>query len=103
MGIFHKLRLHEGACIKTEMGLVEIIVLRIGGTKTTREADFEIRGIPDINSLHLSYDSGLVYLVGGLRVGIRDQRRTAGSSVEMHFQTKYAIEFEDYSNEKYSD
>lgn len=71
MGYFTDRKVNEGIHIEGRKTSFDVIVREIIRTKTYREADLEIRGIPDLHYIHLIEDGALIELVDGVEIGIR--------------------------------
>ena len=98
MGLFLSFKKNEGMCIKTPNGTIDIIVKDISKSSINRQGDFEIRGLPNRKSIHISNEDGLVELADDLYLGVRDGKYQKKDKLEIHFSSKkYRIEKKDYS------
>ena len=89
MGLFLSFKENYGMHIEnTPLGVIDIILRKVGGTKSRREADFEIRGVSNLKKLHISYRDGLVKVVDNIYIGIRDTK-TSGKKAEIHYSGDY--------------
>ena len=96
MGLFLSFKENYGMHIEnTPLGVIDIILRKVGGTKSRREADFEIRGVSNLEKLHISYRDGLVKVVDNIYIGIRDTK-TSGKKVELHYNGDYRFEKREY-------
>jgi len=72
MGYSTSHSVNEGLHIVGDQVSIDVIVRKIGGSKRWREADFEIRGVTNLETLHLSHSDGIVPLIEGVEIRVRD-------------------------------
>jgi len=84
MGLFKTHRVNEGMHIEGNGESIDWIVRARGGVDVNRmDAEIEVRGVPGINTIHLTWSDRPVWLASGLRVGIKNKgtRRYRGYRV----------------------
>jgi hypothetical protein len=67
---------------RSESSSIDFVVREIGGTKSTRTARLEIRGVPEIISLNLDRNCGDIMLYDGIKIGLTPMR-TSQSEVDI--------------------
>jgi len=93
MGLFSSFKENYGMHIEnTPVGTIDIILREVGGTRSRREANFEIRGVPNLERLHISYRDGLVKVVDNVYIGIRNNTKAGAKKVELHYNGDYKFE-----------
>jgi len=101
MGVFQILRRNEGVAIKTGEGVVEVIVRTTRGSDCYRSANFELRGVPGRNFLHLEDNQETIQVAQGLALRIRDDKYPySRRKVAVHFYTNYPLIIEKYPLEE---
>ncbi len=95
MEIYWGLKKNEGVFFNRKDSPIEAIVRDIKGTRRTREATYEIRGVPGKTSVDLKNDDIPVILAEGVLFSIGHWSR--GGKVETHIITDYPIEIKNYS------
>ena len=85
MGLFRHHNLNQGMHIDGNGKSIDIILRGVRRLKDYREVDLEILGVPEMSSLCINSDDGLVKIIDGIKVGIRNNARRKGRAVPFHY------------------
>ncbi|HLC87301.1 MAG TPA: hypothetical protein VJH65_03450 [Candidatus Nanoarchaeia archaeon] len=85
MGLFVSHRVNEGMHIEGKGISVDVIVKEIGGDIKFRTAILEIKGVENLHYLNIKWFDGLVKIIDGVYVGVRDKRLSSKDKIRMHY------------------
>ncbi len=91
MGLFSGFKENEGFSLDIEGNYIGVIVRKIIGPRSKREAYFEVIGISSLDKFCLRYCDGMYLIRDGLEVGVREIRNSS-DKVDLHIRTPYRIE-----------
>ena len=90
----------QKAIIETPEGILEMIVMEIGGSKSKRNIKVDLKGIVDINNLEIDISQGFVEITPNIFLAIKDRPSTS-KKVYINFSFsdmgKYRVMKKDYS------
>ena len=90
MGLFRTQKENEVVHIRGPCLDASIRVSYIGGTLRDKKVELRVRGIPGLETVTISNSDGLVELMEGIEIGVRDDQGNYFRKVDLHYRVSQA-------------